>query len=457
MHVHSFLPALGLTLVTRAIAQSPPTPALDARDATPTVCEDLPPKWTAGGCFFDDPSSRTLKGPNYCDDTGLNEVKCIEFCDAQGYSWAGVEFGQECYCGYGLHPATQTADSDCDMPCVGSPDQVCGAGGRLNVFSNGSPEPTTAPSAGDYTSLGCYTDSASSRILTTTMPLSGLVRVSDCTSACSAAGFPYAGLEFGDECYCGSEISNNGALASDSSICDMACSADGSEWCGGAGAINVYQNPNIKQQSAAAIPTGWRSEGCYSDNVSGRTLSVNANLDGSSMTVEGCINACSGMGYSLAGVEYARECYCDNSIQNAAVLMNSGCDMPCTGNNGEVCGGAARINLYTDTPVPAPVVTAPTCSPIASFTSSASASDGQKYLTQPNTFITNDGNMVAARGYGIYSITGCLDYCENTPNCRYITYSPDYDYCELYADLGYTPCQAGSTDFISGKKDGVQK
>ena len=80
----------------------------------------------------------------------MAEEKCIEFCDAKGYSMAGLEFGQECYCGYSLGPSgTKASELDCNMPCSGNGDELCGAGGRLNVFSNGDAAPTVLPQAGD--------------------------------------------------------------------------------------------------------------------------------------------------------------------------------------------------------------------------------------------------------------------------------------------------------------------
>ena len=48
------------------------------------------------------------------------------------------------------------------------------------------------------------------------------------------------------------------------------------------------------------------------------------------ITVEGCTAACFAQGYVLAGVEYADECYCDNSFQNYGAPAADGCNMPCT-------------------------------------------------------------------------------------------------------------------------------
>lgn len=219
------------------------------------------------------------------------------------------------------------------------------------------------------------------------MPLSGNVRVTDCTSACSSAGFTYAGLEYGNECYCGSSIQNGGHPIADNS-CNMACTADKSQLCGGPAAINIYHS-NAPTQSAGNIPDGWASKSCYTDSVSGRTLSHQISLDSSTFTTESCINACQSAGFSIAGTEYSNECFCGNTIDNGATPASSGCDMACSGNHAETCGGAARINIYEHG----------TCG-------------------LPGCY---DGTGLIQEIYA--SLPGCLAACNADPNCVDIQYS----------------------------------
>lgn len=56
--------------------------------------------------------------------------------------------------------------------------------------------------------------------------------------------------------------------------------------------------------------------------------------------------SCKAYGFQYAGIEYAQECYCDNSISNGGSLVSDGCDMPCLGNSSEYCGGSDRLNVY---------------------------------------------------------------------------------------------------------------
>ncbi|KAJ3942105.1 uncharacterized protein N0V96_007596 [Colletotrichum fioriniae] len=64
------------------------------------------------------------------------------------------------------------------------------------------------------------------------------------------------------------------------------------------------------------------------------------------MSVLQCTNACQAAGYSLAGVEYSSECYCDNQLRNTGSAGFDGCNMLCSGNSSEYCGGSNRINVY---------------------------------------------------------------------------------------------------------------
>jgi glucan 1,3-beta-glucosidase len=60
----------------------------------------------------------------------------------------------------------------------------------------------------------------------------------------------------------------------------------------------------------AYVPTGWNYLGCYSDNPSARTFSYYLVVPGGqgATTIQSCVAACSALGYSLAGIEYANEC-----------------------------------------------------------------------------------------------------------------------------------------------------
>lgn len=66
----------------------------------------------------------------------------------------------------------------------------------------------------------------------------------------------------------------------------------------------------------------------------------------SALTVESCQSFCSSNGFGISGVEYSRECWCANAIATGSTAGQTGCTMPCSGNNAELCGGPNRLNMY---------------------------------------------------------------------------------------------------------------
>jgi hypothetical protein len=55
--------------------------------------------------------------------------------------------------------------------------------------------------------------------------------------------------------------------------------------------------------SVTGIPTGWKYDGCYIDGANGRIMQ-NQQADNQQLTVQSCIATCSGLGYTVAGLEY---------------------------------------------------------------------------------------------------------------------------------------------------------
>jgi len=94
---------------------------------------------------------------------------------------------------------------------------------------------------------------------------------------------------------------------------------------------------------AAATPT---SLGCYVEGAGGRALK-NLVLADDALTISSCAAACSGT-YAYFGVEFGRECWCDDAVDRTAFLSPdaSACNMACKGDASETCGGSSTINIY---------------------------------------------------------------------------------------------------------------
>ncbi|KLO15166.1 WSC-domain-containing protein, partial [Schizopora paradoxa] len=206
-----------------------------------SIPSTLPSSWTSLGCYTDDVSDRTLNIISMSDASGMTGDECISYCGGKGYSFAGTEYSQQCFCSNSLNTDASAADeSSCNMACSGDATQACGGAGFINVYSTssgGGSAPSTAQSIGDWSYAGCYSDVVGARTLLNQVTLDSTTN-EGCTAACQAQGYTLAGTEYADECYCGNEFSNGGT--SEGSGCNMVCSGSSSEYCGGSNRLTVY-------------------------------------------------------------------------------------------------------------------------------------------------------------------------------------------------------------------------
>jgi hypothetical protein len=173
--------------------------------------------------------------------------------------------------------------------------------------------------------------------------------------------------------YCGNSF-QAGSVATNNSDCSFPCANNASEYCGAGSRLSVYQLngtsiPSPTSMSAIptptpsplVLPTGWTYQGCWIDGANGRILDYQFN-DNADNTIEGCIANCKAQNqnYTIAGLEYGVQCFCDTAIRNGGVnTTDSQCNFLCSGNSDEVCGAGNRLSIYsigTPSVFPAPVV-----------------------------------------------------------------------------------------------------
>ncbi|KAI1799599.1 WSC-domain-containing protein [Daldinia bambusicola] len=339
------------------------------------------------GCFSDPGGNkRALSSDSLYDTTAMTNEKCASYCKGKGYSLAGTEYSQECYCG-NANTGTLIADSSqCDMKCKGNTREFCGGSAKLSVWSliEAPPSPsqsstssqsqTTAPQPsqtqavqeadnvpraanGTAAYFGCYADSATGgRTLAKDFYYSDSMTVDSCASYCQGKNYALFGVEYGAECYCGNSAKTS-APASVESDCSMACKGNSTQVCGGSGRVSIWNNTLYvpTHNMAATGGSGYAYLGCYTEGTSGRALgkgsgstSTSSSTSNSTMTVEKCASYCSGKGYAYMGVEYGQECYCNNDgpVNGATKAAEGDCSMTCKGDVTEWCGGSSRVSIY---------------------------------------------------------------------------------------------------------------
>ena len=150
----------------------------------------------------------------------------------------------------------------------------------------------------------------------------------------------------------------------------MLCNGNASEFCGGSGFLDVYKfngttvssstTTSIRSDptgTSSVLPTGWTYQGCWVDGANGRILNTQQ-PDSQTNTIESCVQNCTAAGYTIAGMEYSVQCFCDNFIENGGVLAaaDTDCNTACSGDSSEICGGGNRLSIYsTGTPSVKPI------------------------------------------------------------------------------------------------------
>lgn len=363
----------------------------------PRVPAELPSsgEYTSLGCYTEGTNGRALVGGATAAGN-MTVGMCVGYCRGIGMAVAGVEYSTECFCGNEIaNGAIKATDGGCNMLCGGDQYSYCGGPGRLNMYSRSgtstpsstpiasstptpiistsaappvsttTPTTTSAsstpspPSTSPWVLQGCYSEPPNGRALTGPST-AGTMTAQKCLSFCAAASNPLAGLEYGNECFCGLSLSANSTL-SPTADCSMPCTGDASNTnCGGPSRLTIYRNPNIHPpvtppsvNITITSTTGVKSNityallGCYTEPASARALPGYAFAD-DAMTLEMCVKGCQAQGFAFAGAEYARECYCGAALSTASVKVDQAeCGMLCAGDKGSYCGGSGgRLGVY---------------------------------------------------------------------------------------------------------------
>ncbi len=182
-----------------------------------------------------------------------------------------------------------------------------------------------------YNPVGCFTDEGTRALPTQVTGAYGSeMTPALCSSLCTAISEPFFGLEAGEECFCGGD---DYGVYGDSTNCTMACSGDSTQTCGGSWALSVYYEQ---------MPSGFK--GCFADSNT-RDLPFLVSSGAPDMTVEQCRSSCYVLGYAYAGLESSAQCWCGDSYGSQGT--STSCSELCSGDAGEVCGGAWANDVWT--------------------------------------------------------------------------------------------------------------
>jgi hypothetical protein len=205
---------------------------------------------------------------------GMTPEKCIAECKGNGFRYAGLKYYGACYCGATVNGG-ELEESKCNLKCDGDKNQACGGNDAFSVWQDPTFEAdTTKVTINNYVPLGCYTDDDSTPGPTLSWPQkmdTATFTPEKCLASCKAQGFPLAGTEYGQECWCGSVLANN-TVPAPASECNMKCKGDATQLCGGRNRLNIYvakelqslqpcgYKPPVSSSSTVSVPESTSSE-----------------------------------------------------------------------------------------------------------------------------------------------------------------------------------------------------
>ncbi|XXG94458.1 FKBP12-associated protein [Hypoxylon texense] len=248
-------------------SSSPGTPAVTG----------FPEGWTNQGCWQDGPNGRIMPTYQAPDDPELTPQKCAQVCFDNNYSISGTEYYTQCFCSDAIYNGGVASDDTtlCSTPCGGDSSVMCGGAGYLTIYSDGIPpvykSPTPARDVQNWTYQGCYEDNVNNkRTLFWQLMFPGTMTPEQCLSKCASFGYAAAGLEYGDECYCGDpiDVETSGATDRPETECNVVCAGDASSLCGGGARLSLYYWTATEPLYVFHYPQG-NDAGTYSNLVGG--------------------------------------------------------------------------------------------------------------------------------------------------------------------------------------------
>jgi hypothetical protein len=205
------------------------------------------------------------------------------------------------------------------LQCANNASEYCGGSSRLNVYRAGSLLSSTS-----IVQSSTRSDTQTSTVATHTSSLESSTSHS-LTSLSSSTTSSYT--QASSSTTSGSSRSSEASQQSSTTTIQPSPSP-------------TQTRPSVKQTIGAYV-----FQGCYTEAASGRALSSKSYFN-DLMTLELCAAACGG--FQWFGVEYRRECYCGNALNQGSGLAanQADCNLLCPGDPTTFCGAGVRLQMY---------------------------------------------------------------------------------------------------------------
>ncbi len=163
----------------------------------------------------------------------------------------------------------------------------------LTASSTTTSTPSSDLPSTSWTSMGCYDDDPSTRVLSNLvqLPNGNVMTIPGCQNACLQGKYRFAGVENGRECWCGAELERSFSAPNDTD-CTTPCEGDKGAMCGGTSRINIFQ-AQVWAGSNSTVSTG----------VLSSTTSIVSSASGSISSTTSIVPSTTSMVHSSSTVE----------------------------------------------------------------------------------------------------------------------------------------------------------
>ncbi|KAL8733872.1 MAG: hypothetical protein Q9166_001860 [cf. Caloplaca sp. 2 TL-2023] len=107
------------------------------------------------------------------------------------------------------------------------------------------------------------------------------------------------------------------------------------------GSSSELSPPSVNSTSGV-----WKAAGCFLDALNPRSLGKQPEWWGQQISTSNCVEHCDSIHAKYAGTENGGQCFCGNELVNSASHPGK-CTSKCTGDDSEICGGAAHLSIYS--------------------------------------------------------------------------------------------------------------
>ena len=105
-------------------------------------------------------------------------------------------------------------------------------------------------------------------------------------------------------------------------------------------------SPTSTTSTTRPTPIAWEPLGCYIDGNKHAVCNRSEQASGQDLTIAKCQDDCWASGYRYVGVTGGTECYCGRFVANEHTPDQSDCNIPCAGDDSEMCGGSSVMYAY---------------------------------------------------------------------------------------------------------------